>query len=153
MRIAFFLIAFVIAGTLARAQTPDVDPRLVAVVQAALKAQQEGQLVQAEAGYRMFLEAEPRNVEVLANLGVVYAGLGRYDDAIATYRKALDISSLSTPIRMNLAIAYYKAARCAEALPEFARVLQGSPGLYNGLLLAADENWEILAKAACHKLD
>jgi tetratricopeptide (TPR) repeat protein len=138
VRIAFFLIAFVIAGTLARAQTPDVDPRLVAVVQAALKAQQEGQLVQAEAGYRMFLEAEPRNVEVLANLGVVYAGLGRYDDAIATYRKALDISSLSTPIRMNLAIAYYKAARCAEALPEFARVLQGSPGLYNGLLLAAD---------------
>jgi len=138
VRIAFFLIAFAIAGTLARAQTPDVDPRLVAIAQAALKAQQEGQLTQAEAGYRTFLEAEPRNVEVLANLGVVYAGLGRYDDAIATYRKALDISSLSTPIRMNLALAYYKAMRCAEALSEFALVLQTEPGLYSGLLLSAD---------------
>jgi len=126
------------AGATARAQAPAIDPKLVAVAQAALKAQQEGQLTQAEAGYRKFLESEPRNVEVLANLGVVYAGLGRYDDAIATYRKALDISSLSTPIRMNLAIAYYKAARCADALPEFALVLQAEPGLYNGLLLAAD---------------
>jgi tetratricopeptide (TPR) repeat protein len=125
-------------GATAQAQAPGVDPKLVAIAQAALKAQQAGQLVEAEAGYRTFLEAEPRNVEVLANLGVVYAGLGRYDDAIATYRKALDISSLSTPIRMNLAIAYYKAARCAEALPELALVLQGNPGLYNGLLLSAD---------------
>lgn len=138
MRIALFLIAFVIAATVARAQAPDVDPALIAIAQAALKAQQQGHLAEAEAGYRRFLEAEPRNVEVLGNLGVVYAGLGRYDDAIATYRKALDISSLSTPIRMNLAIAYYKAARCAEALPELALVLQSDPGLYSAQLLSAD---------------
>ena len=74
----------------------------------------------------------------LANLGVVYAGLGRYDDAIATYRRALDISSLSPPIRMNLGLAYYKAARCGEALAEFARVLQSEPGAYNAQVLSAD---------------
>jgi tetratricopeptide (TPR) repeat protein len=138
VRIALVFIASLMAGATIWAQAPDVDPSLVAIAQAALKAQQEGQLAQAEAGYRKFLEAEPRNVEVLANLGVVYAGLGRYDDAIATYRKALDISSLSIPIRMNLAIAYYKAARCAEALHELALVIQGSPGLYNATLLSAD---------------
>ena len=98
VRLALLFIASLMGGATAQAQAPGVDPKLVAIAQAALKAQQAGQLVEAEAGYRTFLEAEPRNVEVLANLGVVYAGLGRYDDAIATYRKALDISSLSTPI-------------------------------------------------------
>ncbi len=122
----------------ARAQSPELDPQLIAVAQAALKAQQEGQLADAEAGYRRFLEAEPRNVEVLANLGVVYAGLGRYDEAIATYRRALDVSALSAPIRMNLGIAYYKAARCAEALPEFTIVRESNPTLYAAVLLSAD---------------
>ncbi len=57
---------------------------------------------------------------------------------MAAYRRALDISHLSAPIRMNLALAYYKAARCAEALPELALVLDASPGLYNAVLLSAD---------------
>ena len=128
----------VLSAVTAHAQTAAVDPKLIAIAQSALKAQQEGQLDEAAAGYRRFLEAEPRNVEVLGNLGVVYAGLGRYDDAITTYRKALGISSLSTPIRMNLALAYYKASRCGEALGEFAEVLRSQPGLYNALLLSAD---------------
>lgn len=140
MRLALFLIASAIAVGPAQAQPQpsEPNPNLVAIAQAALKAQQKGQLNEAEVGYRKFLEAEPRNVEVLANLGVVYAGLGRYDDAIATYRKALAISSLSTPIRMNLGLAYYKGARCGEALSEFALVLQSDPGLYSALLLSAD---------------
>lgn len=132
------LVVGVLSAATARAQTAAVDPKLIAVAQAALKAQQEGQLERAEAGYREFLEAEPRNVEVLGNLGVVYAGLGRYDDAIATYRKALGISSLSVPLRMNLGLAYYKAARCSDALEQFAIVLENDPGLYNATLLAAD---------------
>ena len=80
-----------------------------------------------DAGYRSFSSAQPRNLEALANLGVVYAAMGRFDDAIASYKKALEISYLSAPIRMNLALAYYKAGRCAEALPEFATVLEGEP--------------------------
>jgi tetratricopeptide (TPR) repeat protein len=131
-------VACVLSAVTAPAQTAPVDPKLIAIAQAALKAQQEGQLEQAEAGYRKFLEAEPRNVEVLGNLGVVYAGLGRYDDAIATYRKALGISSLSVPMRMNLGLAYYKAARCAEALEQFAVALRSDPGLYKATLLSAD---------------
>jgi tetratricopeptide (TPR) repeat protein len=132
-----FLVC-VLSAVTAYAQPAAVDPKLIAIAQAALKAQQAGQLEQAEAGYREFLEAEPRNVEVLGNLGVVYAGLGRYDDAIATYRKALGISSLSVPMRMNLGLAYYKAARWAEALEQFAVALRSDPGLYNATLLSAD---------------
>jgi tetratricopeptide (TPR) repeat protein len=139
MRLAgLVLVACVLNAAAARAQSPALDPKLIAIAEAALRAQQAGNLADAEAGYLRFLEAEPRNVEVLANLGVVYAGLGRYDDAVAAYRRALDISHLSAPIRMNLALAYYKASRCAEALPELALVLDASPGLYNAVLLSAD---------------
>jgi tetratricopeptide (TPR) repeat protein len=138
MRFAGVALVFCAVSVAADAQTAPVDPKLIAIAQAALKAEQDGQLDEAEAGYRKFLESEPRNVEVLANLGVVYARLGRYDDAIATYRQALDISSLSTPIRMNLALAYYKASRCGEALEELGEVLRSQPGLYNALLLSAD---------------
>lgn len=132
------LVLCALSAATARAQTAPVDPKLIAVAQEALAAQQAGRLEQAAAGYETFLRAEPRNVEVLGNLGVVYAGLGRYDDAIATYRKALSISSLSAPIRMNLGLAYYKATRCGEALAEFALVLQSDPGLYSAQLLSAD---------------
>lgn len=134
---AFVAIAFLGWSHGVRGQA-QIAPDDVKVFEAAAAAQQAGNLDTAEAGYRAFLERYPRNLEALANLGVVYAAKGRYDDAIASYKKALEISYLSAPIRMNLALAYYKAGRCADAVPEFANVLDGNPGLYNAILLKAD---------------
>jgi tetratricopeptide (TPR) repeat protein len=134
MRVALFLLAAAIAAP----QPPAPDPQLVAIAQAALKAHQEGRLDEAARGYQQVLEREPRNVEVLGNLGVVYAGLGRYDEAIAVYRRALEMSYLNAPLRMNLALAYYKAARCREAIDAFASVLEIQPGAYAAMLLTAD---------------
>ena len=132
------LAAVALVLSAGRAGAQQVAPEDVKVFEAAAAAQQAGKLDAAEAGYRTFLERYPRNLEALANLGVVYAGMGRFEDAIASYKKALEISYLSAPIRMNLALAYYKAGRCAEAVPEFASVLEGNPGLYNAMLLKAD---------------
>lgn len=134
MRVALFLVAAAIAAP----QPPAPDPQLAAIAQAALEAHRDGRLEDAAAGYERFLAADPHNVEVLSNLGVVYAALGRYEAAIATYRTALDISRPSVPVRLNLALAYYKAARCREAVEEFTRVLHDRPGTYQAILLAAD---------------
>jgi tetratricopeptide (TPR) repeat protein len=109
-----------------------------ALFASAVRAQQAGDFATAESEYRKLLAVEPRNVEALANLGVVYVNLGRYDDAVASYKQALEISYLNTPIRMNLGLAYYKAARYTDAIPEFDRVLETSPGMYNAVLLKAD---------------
>ena len=127
-----------LAGLPPRAGAQQVPPEDAKLFEAAARAQQAGDLPAAETSYRAFLERQPKSLEALVNLGVVYATLGRFDDAIASYRKALEISYLSAPIRMNLALAYYKAGRCAEALPEFATVLDANPGLYNATLLKAD---------------
>lgn len=106
--------------------------------EAAVAAQQAGNLAVARDQYLLFLRQQPRNLEALVNLGVVYATLGQYDDAIASYKKALEISYLSAPVRLNLALAYYKAGRCVEAVPEFDAVLDANPGTYNATVLKAD---------------
>jgi len=129
-------LALLLSAGHVRAQ--QLTPEEVKLFEAAAAAHQAGNLGSAETNYRRFLEHQPRNLEALVNLGVVYAAMGRFDDAIASYKKALEISYLSAPVRMNLALAYYKAGRCAEAVPEFATVLDGNPGLYNAVLLKAD---------------
>ena len=121
-----------------RAPADAIEAETLKAFEAAVAAQQAGDLTTAEAKYLVFLRAQPRNFEALVNLGVVYATAGRFDEAIASYKKALEISYLSAPVRLNLALAYYKAGRCADAVPEFDRVLEANPGTYNALILKAD---------------
>ena len=138
-RVAALLVltAVVLALHPLRAQEPPAAD-VLKLFERAVAAQQAGDLARAETHYLEFLERQPRNFEALVNLGVVYATMGRFDDAITSYKKALAISYLSTPVRLNLAIAYYKAGRCAEAVPEFATVLNANPGTFNALVLKAD---------------
>ena len=143
-RVAVFLVLIPVVLALrpvrAQERVPPAPMKAEAVkaFQAAVAAQEAGDLATAEAQYLLFLRDEPRNLEALVNLGVVYATMGRFDDAIASYKKALEISYLSAPVRLNLALAYYKAGRCAEAIPEFATVLDANPGTFNALVLKAD---------------
>jgi tetratricopeptide (TPR) repeat protein len=125
-------------GAQQRAPHAAIEAETMKAFQAAVAAQQAGDLATARAQYLVFLKAQPRNLEALVNLGVVYATLGQFDDAIASYKQALEISYLSAPVRLNLALAYYKAGRCAEAIPEFASVLESNPGTSNALVLKAD---------------
>jgi tetratricopeptide (TPR) repeat protein len=128
--------ALLVAMQAVPAEGPSAEA--VAIFKQAAELQEAGKLEQAAERYRAFLALQPRSVEALSNLGVVYAGLGRYDAAIAEYRKALELSYLNAPIRMNLALAYYKSSRCAEALPEFETVLTTNPRQSNVILLESD---------------
>ncbi len=135
------MLGILFAALLVAMQAAPVEgpsPEAVGIFKQAAELQQEGKLEQAAERYRAFLALQPQSVEALSNLGVVYAGLGRYDDAIAQYRRALELSYLNAPIRMNLALAYYKSSRCAEALPEFEAVLATNPQQSNVILLQSD---------------
>lgn len=44
---------------------------------------------------------DPRNARVLNNLAVSYEALGRFDDALATYRAALEVSPDLRSVRQN----------------------------------------------------
>jgi len=90
---------------------------------------QTGDLEAAAAAYELFLRAVPQASRVRSNLGAVYAGLGRYDQAIDQYRRALageEGGEAELPIRQNLTLALYKAARYEEAATEAEILLAGS---------------------------
>lgn len=67
---------------------------------------QNGQFEEAAAEYRLALDADPENVDVLANLGVALYNLGQLDEAIELYQKATELAPEDADLRSNLAAAY-----------------------------------------------
>jgi tetratricopeptide (TPR) repeat protein len=63
--------------------------------------------------------------------------LGRFAEGIAEYERAL-ASADNPQIRLNLALAFYKANRVEEAVPAFRRVLAANPDNMAATLLLAD---------------
>ena len=59
--------------------------------------------------YTACLAAQPSNYGALSNLGVVFSRLGRMQDAVESYKKALAISAGNRQIELNLALAYVKS--------------------------------------------
>ena len=58
------------------------------------------------------------------NLGNIHIRLGRYDDAVAEYRAALEIAPANVPARANLAAAYFNRQDYRGAIVEYRRVLE-----------------------------
>lgn len=81
----------------------------------------------AERGFQSVLRQEPRNVAALGNLGVIYSRTGRADQAITSYRRALELSPDDQPILLNLGLVYLRQENHARALPLFARVVALDP--------------------------
>jgi tetratricopeptide (TPR) repeat protein len=104
----------------------------------AMERQQAGDVEGAVHGYRQFLAARPKEAAVQANLGVLLAHLGRFDEAIAEDKKAVALDPQNSDIVRNLGLAYYKSGRIEEAAREFAKSHQMSPDNLQTILLLAD---------------
>ena len=92
----------------ARPAGPAADPAAIAA--RAVELQKQGKLEDAAAEYRRFLELAPKSWEARSNLGVVYAQLGRFDDAVDPVpRGARRCAPPRVAVRYNLAVALYKA--------------------------------------------
>ncbi len=121
------------AASPAVAQESDLDTLL----SRAVVLHQSGDLEGAAALYVQILRAAPGAARLRSNLGAAYAGLGRYDEAIEEYRKALAAED-DAAIRRNLALALQKAGRSGEAAAEARRLLERDPGNRDAILTLAD---------------
>lgn len=74
-----------------------------------------GQHGAAQAYYRTGLELEPNNVNLLNNLGLSLSVIGRYNEAIEVFRKAVVSPGATSRHKLNMALAYGLAGRTAEA--------------------------------------
>jgi tetratricopeptide (TPR) repeat protein len=84
------------------------------------------------------LKLVPRNVMALSNLGAALSRTGRYEEAIAEYRKALEVDPGNTPVRLNLGLAYYKTSEIPAAAEELAKAVKQQPSNRQAVFLLAD---------------
>lgn len=89
------------------------------LLQSAVEAQQRGDLPTAIGDYEKVLRLSPKMAEVRVNLGAALADSGRFDDAIAQYRRALPDIGDKNAVQLNIALAYYKKGDLASASREF----------------------------------
>ncbi len=114
-----FLVVFA-CGYLANAQQPAPEQ----LFREAQEAQQRGDNSVALTKYQQLVRLHPEVVAAHANLGVVLASLGRYDEAIAEYRFALQQAPNTPLLLLNLGLAYYKKHDFAAAADQFAALRQ-----------------------------
>lgn len=123
MRVAAFLAVIALTGW--AAQSTGGAEALFARGQAEHRA---GKLAEAERSYRQYLTQFGARGEVLANLGALLAQQERFDEAIASYQKAVKASPKLTQIHLNLGLAYFKTARFDSAVQAFSTFLGADPG-------------------------
>jgi tetratricopeptide (TPR) repeat protein len=90
---------------------------------------QNGQFEEAAAEYRLALDGDPENVDVLANLGVALYNLGQLDEAIELYQKATESTSRqssSTLSWLRPILAWAWSTRCWAATKTPSRLLRSS---------------------------
>ena len=109
------------------------------MIEAALAHHQAGRFAEAITRIRAVLwSCSPGTSRSASNLGAALAHEGRYEEAIAQYRKALAIDGTKATIRLNLAMALYKAFELTEAAQELEVVLGSQADNKNARLLLAD---------------
>jgi tetratricopeptide (TPR) repeat protein len=96
-----------------------------------------GKLDQAINDYRTILKRYPDAAPIRSDLGAALAAAGRYQEAIVEYQRALRLQPLPQ-IRLNLALAYYKAVELTEAAGELQPLHASDPGNLKIALLLGD---------------
>jgi len=96
--------------------------------QNALTLEQRGQNAEAEQAWQSIARRNPRSAEAFAHLGLIEARQEHYDDAIASYRKALALNPELPGLQMNLGLALFKAKDFKGAIKPFTAELKKHPG-------------------------
>lgn len=112
----------------------------IELIKKAIKLTQEKKYSEAENVYKVLLEENPDNPDVLSVLGLFYVNVLDYDKAIEILKKAVDLKRTFGTVSA-LGFAYYEKAdyeKAAEIL-ESALELGANVDIYNKLILSLFE--------------
>ena len=147
------------AGTASNIDVKDMLP-LYNKLSAALELLEHGQVEAAEAPLREIVQASPKYLKALGNLGICLAQQQKWDEARACYQQVLAIDPEDFSALMNLAAAEAIQGNVDEAIKNYrlaqaADPKSASPPFQLGQLAAENGSWpqalELFAKAV--KLD
>ena len=97
------------------------------VAVAARKNVEQGKYRTAEKQYQTVLAKDPKNLDALSNLGVVYFRTGKIRSAELTLKKALAIAPNDDFVLTTLGIVHYRQSRFDEALKELRKAIELNP--------------------------
>jgi tetratricopeptide (TPR) repeat protein len=123
---------------LALAAHAQQTPAAEATLRHAIELHQKGDVNAAIPEYRAYLKQVPENPIALSNLGAALAHAGLYEQAIVEYKHALQLQPANVRVRLNLALAYYKASEIFDAAEESQRVLEAEADNRQAIFLLAD---------------
>jgi len=118
LRVAVLGLA-VISGACASSGTPQVMAH--AEMREGVKAAQRGYWQEALFRFERARNVNPTDGEILNNLAVAFEALGRYGEALATYKQALQDTPKNSTIRKNY-------ARFAEFYTSYAKGVKPKEG-------------------------
>lgn len=95
----------------------------------ALEAQQRGDLVTAAACLGRYVTLDPRNIEALHALGLLCGQIGRHDDAVVAFRRALRLQPLDARSIWLLGNALDRAGAFEAAAAAASLLESKAPGL------------------------
>ncbi len=129
IRISVLLVAF------AAARAEDHPQELI---ERAVQMQQAADYAGAATAYREALKLRPDDVATHVNLGVALVHLRFFDEAISEYQAANKLLPGDGRIALNIALAYQKSGRLAEARNRFADLHDATPMDQQVTMLLAD---------------
>ena len=97
------------------------------VAVAARKNVEQGKYRTAEKQYQTVLAKNPKNLDALSNLGVVYFRTGKLRSAESTLKKALAIAPNDDFVLTTLGIVHYRQERFDDALKELRKAIELNP--------------------------
>lgn len=92
--------------------------------------------------YEKAVNANPKNLDAVINLGNALDELGDYDEALEYYNKALEIDSTCALVYNNRGYTYYKMKNYEKALQDYDKALLLNPKLQ----IAQDNRTKLLAE-------
>ena len=112
--------------------TPTADPNalpneLQEVAVTARKNVEQGKYRTAEKQYQTVLTKDPKNLDALSNLGVVYFRTGKIRSAESTLKKALAIAPNDDFVLTTLGIVHYRQSRFDDAMKELRKAIELNP--------------------------
>ena len=93
----------------------------------ALTLEQQGRNAEAEQAWKSIAEANPKNPEAFAHLGLLEARQENYPAAIENYHMALKLAPAMPGLERNLGLAYFKANQFPDAIKVFSEELRKQP--------------------------
>ena len=108
----------------ARLSAAQVD----ALVQQAVRLQQQGQLLQARTIYEQVLASLPDHLNALHLLGVICLQTGQFARAAEVIARAIRLFPGNAQLHSNLGIALERLGQLEPALASYERAIQASPG-------------------------